>query len=190
MKKSPKILSILTYVLLLACLLFLAVELFQGDRAEQISYSQVRTLFLEKKVESFNWKNGVLTLELRKADEQGNRVVEHELADLDMFREDLGQTIRQQQKEGILKEYNFEPVRGTPWYLQILPYAVLSVLLVVLLYLLLMRANNAGAGAGARADGRGDAAVCAARADDAEHGHHDPRDQRAHGGAGAERAPA
>ena len=150
MKKSPKILSILTYVLLLACLLFLAVELFQGDRAEQISYSQVRTLFLEKKVESFNWKNGVLTLELRKADEQGNRVVEHELADLDMFREDLGQTIRQQQKEGILKEYNFEPVRGTPWYLQILPYAVLSVLLVVLLYLLLMRANNAGAGAGAK----------------------------------------
>ena len=151
MKKTPKLLSILTYILLLACLLFLAAELFQGERPEQVSYSEMRTLFLEEKVKSFNWKNGTLTMELRKADKDGNKVVEHELADLDMFWEDLGKTIRQQQRDGILKEYNYEPVKGTPWYLQILPYAVLSVLLVVLLYVMLMRANNAaGGGAGAK----------------------------------------
>ena len=106
----------------------------------------MRTLFLEEKVKSFNWKNGTLTMELREADKDGNKVVEHELADLDMFWEDLGKTVRQQQRDGILKEYNYEPVKGTPWYLQILPYAVLSVLLVVLLYVMLMRANNAAGG--------------------------------------------
>ena len=107
MKKTPKLLSILTYILLLACLLFLAAELFQGERPEQVSYSEMRTLFLEEKVKSFNWKNGTLTMELREADKDGNKVVEHELADLDMFWEDLGKTVRQQQRDGILKEYNY-----------------------------------------------------------------------------------
>ena len=63
MRKTPKLLSILTYILLLACLLFLAAELFQGERPEQVSYSEMRTLFLEEKVKSFNWKNGTLNTE-------------------------------------------------------------------------------------------------------------------------------
>ncbi|MDY5971495.1 MAG: ATP-dependent zinc metalloprotease FtsH, partial [Butyricicoccus sp.] len=70
----------------------------------------------------------------------------HELADLDMFREDLHEVYEQQYADGTLKDYNFVPLEPTPWYLQILPYVLILVVTIAVMFFLTARANG-GSGA-------------------------------------------
>ena len=141
MNKVSKSLNLLIYVVILALVVFLLLNLFGSSNAVTISYSEVRTLFLEEKVKSFDYDDGILTLSLSEPFMEST-TVEHELADVDMFREELHTVYERQLKAGIIESYNFAPDRGTPWYITMLPYILMTVLMFVFLYFLLGRANG------------------------------------------------
>ena len=141
MNKVSKSMNLLIYVVILALSIVLLLYVFGGSDAVTVSYSEVRTLFLEEKVRSFDYDNGVLTLYLSEPYSE-TTTVEHELADVDMFREELHSVYERQLKAGIIEGYNFAPERGTPWYISMLPYLLLTVAMFVFLYFLLGRANN------------------------------------------------
>ena len=64
MNKVSKSLNLLIYVVILALVVFLLLNLFGSSNAVTVSYSEVRTLFLEEKVKSFDYDDGILTLSL------------------------------------------------------------------------------------------------------------------------------
>ena len=134
--------SILIYIILFAAALILLLGLFGGDSLPEVDYAEMRSLFLNGEVSSFEWDDGVLTMELKKDNSLGLEKVCHELADLDMFREDLHEVYEQQYADGTLKDYNFEPLEPTPWYLQILPYVLILVVTIAVMFFLTARANG------------------------------------------------
>ena len=144
---SPKRINFVIYAIILAVAVLLVSGLFGGDNLPQVNYSEMRTLFLEGKVKSFEWEDGDLTLELHGDPKTEITRVKHELADVEMFRDDLSSTYERQQREGIIEGYNFVQPSGTPWYLQLLPYLIPFALLLVLMYFFLGRSNGGGAGA-------------------------------------------
>ena len=147
MSKRSRFFSVLIYVLVFVCVLVLCFSLFSGPEAEEVSYSEMCSLFRAGKVKSFTFKENVITMELNEAREDGATTVQHELASLSIFYEDLGETIREQSEAGTLTQYNYVPLKGTPWYLQILPYALLMVILIVAMYFLMVRAGRGEGGA-------------------------------------------
>lgn len=147
MNNNPKKRSMILYLLILAVGVFILVNALGGENLKEIEYSQVRRLFLNNQVERFTYDNGSLTLELNKPFD-GESKVHHSLADLEMFRNELHHTYERQLKDGIIQDYTFLPFEGTPWYMELLPYALMTVLFLVLFYFLMGRAaNNAGPGA-------------------------------------------
>ena len=144
---SPKRINFVIYAIILAVAVLLVSGLFGGENLPQVSYSEMRALFLEGKVKSFEWEDGDLTLELYGDPKTEVTRVVHELADVEMFRDDLSSTYERQQREGIIEGYNFVQPSGTPWYLQLLPYLIPFALLLVLMYFFLGRSNGGGAGA-------------------------------------------
>ncbi len=142
---SPKRFNFVIYAVILGIAVLLVSGLFGGENLPEVNYSEMRALFLEKKVRSFEWEEGVLTLELYGDPKTEPTKVVHELADVEMFRDDLSGTYERQFKEGIIEKYNFVPLRGTPWYLAILPYLIPLALLLVFMYFLMGRSNSGGA---------------------------------------------
>ncbi len=142
MNNSSKRFSFLFTFLLMIVAMLVVSSLMNSKRGDEITYSEMRTLFLEEKVESFVWEDGKLTLQVRT--DNGTVELRHELASVDIFVEDLSGVYERQQREGIIKEYNFVPIQPTPWYLEMLPYLVISGLMIFALYFLLARANGGG----------------------------------------------
>ncbi len=134
--------NILIYIILFAAAMLLLLGLFGGDSLPVVDYAEMRTLFLNGEVTSFEWDNGVLTMELQKDNSLGLEKVCHELADLDMFREDLHEVYEQQYADGTLTDYNFVPLEPTPWYLQILPYVLILIVAIAVMFFLTARANG------------------------------------------------
>ena len=145
MNNSSKRFSFVFFFLAMLVLMLVVSSLMNSKRGDEITYSEMRTLFLEEKVESFVWEDGELTLQVRT--DNGTVELRHELASVDIFVEDLSSVYERQQREGIIKEYNFVPIQPTPWYLEMLPYLVISALMIFALYFLLARANGGGNGA-------------------------------------------
>ncbi len=136
--------------IMVVALIILIASIANIPDAPAITYSEVRQQFIAENVKSFQWKDGVLELELHHEPETDNEelkgatTVIHELADAEMFAKELHELYEAQLAAGIIESYNFYPVKGTPWYLSILPYALVMGGLIVLMYFLFGRANGAG----------------------------------------------
>jgi len=146
LNNSPRRINFVIYVIILAVAILLLSGLFGGEDLPQVDYSEMRALFLQEKVKSFVWEDGVLTLELHGDPQTDVTKVEHALADVEMFRDDLSGTYERQLREGVIEGYNFVPLKGTPWYLAILPYLLPIILLVAFMYFFLGRSNSSAAG--------------------------------------------
>ena len=150
MKHPLKLSRILVYVLIFAAILLLIFSLFSHNDFPEITYGEVQELFFQENVKSFTWEDGTLTLHLRQPLAGDIDTVQHELADLDMFREELGPLYMSQKRSGVLESYDFAPVSGTPWYLAILPYVLIMVFFLILLRSFMNRAGGGDGGPGAK----------------------------------------
>ena len=103
-------------------LLLLAYYAFAGgDRTPTVTYAQVEDLFQREQVTSFYVRDGnQLYLDL-----QDGTTVTNTLGSVESFREELGDLIRQQKADGILTDYNYDPVYSPPWWSQMLIYVLL-----------------------------------------------------------------
>ncbi len=135
--------SSLSFLFLLLVITLCLSWLWQTDaRSEQVNYAQVRQLFQQEKVESFtiNGQN-VLTMTLRDADKDSS-VVRYKLQSFQLFYEDLGSLVQEQSAKGILKTYDYPPPPTTNWLEILLPWVLTAVVLGLMWYFLMARAQG------------------------------------------------
>ena len=122
-------------------LLLLAYYAFAGgDRTPTVTYAQVEDLFQQGQVTSFYVRDGnQLYLNL-----QDGTTVTNTLGSVENFREELGDLIRQQKADGILTDYNYDPVYSPPWWSQMLIYVLLIGGVFLLWQYMAVRAQGGG----------------------------------------------
>ena len=125
--------------LLVLCLLVVMYLARSMTRQGDITYGEMRQLFVDEKVQSFAINDTRLTATL--ADKTS---VTCQLYSFDLFFNDLNDLVVQQYEKGIITSYNY-PTRSTNWLQILLPY-VLAVMAFILLMNLMTRMNGGGAG--------------------------------------------
>ena len=124
MKGNLKI--ILFYVVLIGVILIATAALFSNMNTEQLLYSDIVTMFKNGEVKIFeiDEKNNISILT-----HEGNTYT-FRLLDISIFYNDLNAIIQKQLEDGIIESYNYaEPVE-IPWWVSLLPYALLIILFV------------------------------------------------------------
>ena len=137
--------SAVVYVVLILLLVWSFTAFRSAQQENFISYSQVRSYFLNEQVTAFQVEdNQTLVLQL-----EDGKVWYHRLADVELFYNDLGDVIDQQQADGILKEFDIQPAYEMPLWLQItIPIVGTVVVVMVIWGVMAMRQQNAQGGQG------------------------------------------
>ena len=137
--------SAVVYVVLILLLVWSFTAFRSAQQENFISYSQVRSYFLNEQVTAFQVEdNQTLVLQL-----EDGKVWYHRLADVELFYNDLGDVIDQQQTDGTLKEFDIQPAYEMPLWLQItIPIVGTVVVVMVIWGVMAMRQQNAQGGQG------------------------------------------
>ena len=129
-------------MLALALIFALAAGVFSlHSTPAGIPYSEVLDQFRNEKVSSFTLEGSTLTLRLR-GENGAEKSVTASIGDAELFHKDLDELIADQYASGVLTSYNYLPAPGTPWYREALPYVVVGVILLVVFFVLMGRANG------------------------------------------------
>ena len=136
--------SNLSFILLLVVILGCLGWLWQADdHAPQVSYAQVRQLFLQEKVKTFDIDTDhTLTLTLREPVD-GNSEVRYKLYDFQLFYDDLNDLVQQQYADGIITDYDYPDPETTNWLEVLLPWVLTALLLTAFAGVLLQRYSPA-----------------------------------------------
>ena len=135
------------YLLLILLMLFAVTTLQRMDQAKDPTYGQVRTLFEQERVRSFELEGNNLTLEVR-GEGDATTTVHYELSNLFIFYLDLHELIDQQYRSGILTNYDYRPGIESSWWFSLLPYLVIILMVGAFWYLMYLRQANASSGGG------------------------------------------
>ena len=134
------------YFMAIILLLLAYFAFYAGDRTPAVTYAQVEDLFRQERVESFRVRDGSrLYLYLKDG-----TVVTNDLGSVELFREELGDLIRQQKAAGVLTDYNYEPVYAPPWWSELLLYVLLIAGVFLLWQFMMARAQGGGVDQGRR----------------------------------------
>lgn len=139
MKKRRNFLPLIIYL----AVVLLALSWFSGllgDGTENLTYSQLRDLFVREEVKSFVVKGDRIQLELYAPYKGSNKLVCH-LADPALLRTDLGDTIDKQYASGVLQSYDFLPTDQVTPYSYIIPLLLVGIILLVIWFVLIGRVN-------------------------------------------------
>ena len=129
-------------MLALALIFALAAGVFSlHSTPAGIPYSEVLDQFRNEKVSSFTLEGSTLMLRLR-GENGAEKSVTASIGDTELFHKDLDELIADQYASGVLTSYNYLPAPGTPWYRAALPYVVVGVILLVVFFVLMGRANG------------------------------------------------
>lgn len=143
-KNNSKKPSIGFYIFIMI-ILVAAIYLLSTQNAShtKVEYSEVRRLFASEKVDYFVIDGDTLYMSLKEPYENGATKVEHKLANVSIFYNDLGDTITSQLASGVLSDYNYDNWE-TPFLIAILPYIAIAVIFFLLWYFLISRAGGGG----------------------------------------------
>ena len=131
----------LLYVLVLFLLLFLVFGPLGGSQGSSLTYAQVLDLFQDQDVRRFSLTaDGELTMELYSLGSE--EVVTAEIGDVEQFHADLDETIARQYEDGVLTDYDYPPADDSFHWVTVLPYLLLGAAVVLLVVLLMNRANG------------------------------------------------
>jgi len=139
--KKSNLFSVILYVAVFALILSVILGIF-GNRKDDLTYSQIVSLFQEEKVKNFTVEEQTITLELH-GKYNGKTKLTCRLADPESFRQEMYATIQEQTQNGVLESYDFLPEKGFSPYDLILPLLIVGVVILILWALLMSRANNA-----------------------------------------------
>ena len=137
-KKRSGLQGILYAVVLFALVVGMFSLFNRGEEVKKVSYGQIVQYFNTQQVKSFELKGAKLTCKL-----QDDTEVVHDLLSLGMFEAELMPTIIEQQKAGIIADYNFVEGFTVPWWLNMLP-TLLVIGLVILFFVMTSRQMNGG----------------------------------------------
>lgn len=136
----------LSFLLLAVIMLMCGVWLWQStEQEESLTYSQVRQLFLQERVESFTVSDNTLTLHLNR-ELNGSKIVTYELYSFEMFYDDLHDLVDEQKEEGIITTYDYQADHSTHWLENLLPTLLLAGVTIFLLVFMMNRMQGGGGG--------------------------------------------
>ena len=127
-------------VFLILCLLLVMYLARTMSRQGDITYSEMRQLFVEEKVQSFSISDTRLNATL-----QDQTTATCRLHDVQLFFDDLNDLVVEQYEKGIITKYDYPAAPGTNWLQVLLPY-VLAIMAFILLMNLMTRMSGGGAG--------------------------------------------
>ena len=126
-----------SFFLLILCLLLILYLARSMVRQGDVTYGEMRQLFVQEKVQSFVINDNHLTATLKD-----QTTISCHLYDFALFYDDLNDLVVEQYEKGILTSYNY-PAQSTNWLQVLLPY-VLAVMAFILLMNLMTRMNSGG----------------------------------------------
>ena len=147
MSKQNK-LSNLSFLVLALVILLCVNWIWQSDTESQsLEYSQVRQLFLQEKVAELEIDtDGTLTMHLR-VEVNGSQTARYELYSFWLFYFDMNDLIQEQYAQGIITAYDYPDPERTNWVTLLLPYVLVAVVLGLVWYFVIARAQGGGVGA-------------------------------------------
>ena len=138
MKKNLR--GVAFYIAVLVILVIVLSSMYSNEAAETVSYNRVLQLFEQEQVKSFTVDSDVLRMEL-----QDGSKLEKALYSTLMFKADTDELVRDQVARGVITDYDYPSPPEVPWWVSMMPYAVLIVIFVLLwMYLI----NQTGGGGG------------------------------------------
>ncbi len=129
------------YILILLVMLAIATAtMTRGQKGASVVYSDVLDYFNNEQVSAFYIDDNVLHAKLKDGKE-----IQYTIADLNWFYYDLGDTIKQQQKDGILSQFDYT-TREIPWWMGMVPYVIIIVLMGLFWYFMMSKQDGGGRG--------------------------------------------
>ncbi len=146
MKNSFKI--ALFYIALIGIILVAVTSLWHSIPQEKLEFSEVVELFQKEQVKEFvvdEDNNLTLTVRHTLSDgTEGEAKLTYKLRSLDLFLENLGDLISEQHAAGIITVYDYPPPHNIPWWVSLIPYAVVIILLIVMWMFVINQATGKG----------------------------------------------
>jgi len=141
LKKRP-IITIFIYLAVLFLLFSWVTDLFGGG-TDGLTYSQILQLFHDEQVKSFTVEDQLIQLNLHNP-YNGETKLLCDLADPELFRQELSTLLEQQLQSGILEFYHFVPQEDTVPFDWVLPLLIVGGVLLIVWFILMARANGGG----------------------------------------------
>ena len=150
--------SILFYLLLIGIIIAVVATIFQGTEQEKLVLGDVVGYFEEDRVISFVIDaDYYLTMEVIKTDEAGGLILNadgsfvtetkaYQLQSLSLFQEYCGDMVLRNHAIGNLDTYDIEPPTTYPWWVSLLPYALIIIIFVVLFFFMMNSSKGGGRG--------------------------------------------
>ena len=128
--KKPRFFSAVMYLLVLILLIGVITAIF-GDPRDDLSYSQVLELFRTEQVKSFIVEENTIRLELHQPYE-GKTKLACNLADPELFHQQLQPLFAEQTAKGVLESYDFRPESEFSPYDLIFRWLIVGFILLIL----------------------------------------------------------
>ncbi len=129
---------------MLFCLGLLTAYFVVGaGKAQQPAFSEVVSLFEQEKVAAFELKDGTLKMDVRM-DDGSISVVRREMADYQLFYDQLGALVREQAESGVILSYEYPTGDETNYLAAFLPYVLVIAAAIAMWYFLSARGNTGG----------------------------------------------
>ncbi len=126
------------YVLIFVILIATVVLISRSSEQPKPTYSEILDYLTKEQVKGVVLEGDVLTLTLRD-----NSSVTFELFDTKYFMEQYGELIQQQHTENLITTYDVRKGFVPPWWMMLVPYAVLFVIFILLWYFMFNRSGGA-----------------------------------------------
>ena len=141
--------DVIFYILIFLVLVSTVMALRNLESTDDATYADLRTLFVQEQVVSFEAEEDEITLVLRELDENGKpRTVVFPLASFSVFYNDMHELIDQQWAKGIIVDYDYPQGFVWPWWISFVPYVVIFLVFGLLWYFMFMRQSGSSGGGG------------------------------------------
>ena len=145
--KNPRDIGfyVLIFIILVSAIYLLTFN--QSDTGAEVEYADVVRLIINEneKVEAAAIEDNTLTLKLTEEyEDTGSEIVTHDLYDVGIFYEDLHPYILDRIISDEEFSFNYEVGWQSPWWFQLLPYAILIIVMVVLWNAMINRSGVGG----------------------------------------------
>ena len=143
---------ILIIVILVSAIYLLATP--NDKTSVTVNYSQLRRLFMDKEVLSFNIKDGKLTAQLKSNyKETESSFIVHDIYDIAIFYWDFSDYIDEGMERDSNFDYNYDVGWRMPWWFSLLPYIIIIIVFFVV-WNTMMNRSGVGGDKGAMRFGR------------------------------------
>lgn len=138
MKKNKPIVVIF-YIAIVALLLWMVLGVFDIG-SDDLTESQIVDLLINEQVRSFEVHDRDITLYLHKPYKEETRVTA-ELADVNAFRQEVSELIREQSASGVLESYDFSAEGERSAFELVVPLLIVGLVLLIIWALLMGKMN-------------------------------------------------